>query len=277
MRGLKEGIKMDKRPIGVFDSGLGGLTCVRKILKTMPGEDVIYFGDTGRVPYGTRSRDTIIKYVRQDIRFLEEFDIKMIIIACGTASSAALPWLADEIKTPITGVVEPAVARAVSATKNNKIGVIGTSGTVRSGKYPEYIEKMNKDIQVIQRDCPMFVPLVENGYLDADATREFAREYLEEIKAFGVDTLILGCTHYPLLTKVIKEEMGDSVTLIDSGAAAADYSYEILKERNMLSDKKKGNIRFFVSDGTENFSRLGEMFLDRKIDGSVAMVDIEKY
>lgn len=277
MRGLKEGIKMDKRPIGVFDSGLGGLTCVRKILKTMPGEDVIYFGDTGRVPYGTRSRDTIIKYVRQDIRFLEEFDIKMIIIACGTASSAALPWLADEIKTPITGVVEPAVARAVSATKNNKIGVIGTSGTVRSGKYPEYIEKKNKDIQIIQRDCPMFVPLVENGYLDADATREFAREYLEEIKAFGVDTLILGCTHYPLLTKVIKEEMGDSVTLIDSGAAAADYSYEILKERNMLSDKKKGNIRFFVSDGTENFSRLGEMFLDRKIDGSVAMVDIEKY
>ena len=268
---------MDKRPIGVFDSGLGGLTCVRKILKTMPGEDVIYFGDTGRVPYGTRSRDTIIKYVRQDIRFLEEFDIKMIIIACGTASSAALPWLADEIKTPITGVVEPAVARAVSATKNNKIGVIGTSGTVRSGKYPEYIEKKNKDIQIIQRDCPMFVPLVENGYLDADATREFAREYLEEIKAFGVDTLILGCTHYPLLTKVIKEEMGDSVTLIDSGAAAADYSYEILKERNMLSDKKKGNIRFFVSDGTENFSRLGEMFLDRKIDGSVAMVDIEKY
>lgn len=268
---------MDKRPIGVFDSGLGGLTCVRKILEMMPGEDVIYFGDTGRVPYGTRSRDTIIKYVRQDIRFLEEFDIKMIIIACGTASSAALPWIADEVKNTITGVVEPAVARAVSATKNNKIGVIGTSGTVRSGKYPEHIEKINKDIQVIQRDCPMFVPLVENGYLDTSATREFAREYLEEIKAFGVDTLILGCTHYPLLTKVIGEEMGSNVTLIDSGAAAADYSYEILKERNMLSDKEKGDIRFFVSDGTENFSRLGEMFLERKIEEAVAMVDIEKY
>ncbi len=277
MRGLKEGIKMDKRPIGVFDSGLGGLTCVKEILKMMPGEDVIYFGDTGRVPYGTRSRDTIIKYVRQDIRFLQEFDIKMIIIACGTASSAALPWLADEVKTTITGVVEPAVSRAVSATKNNKIGVIGTGGTVRSGKYPEYIGKMNKDIRVIQKACPMFVPLVENGYLDTSATREFAREYLEEIKQFGADTLILGCTHYPLLTKVIREEMGDGVTLIDSGAAAADYSYEILKEKDMLSDKEKGDIRFFVSDGTENFSRLGEMFLDRKIDESVAMVDIEKY
>ncbi len=268
---------MDKRPIGVFDSGLGGLTCVKEILKIMPGEDVIYFGDTGRVPYGTRGSDTIVKYVRQDIRFLESFDIKTIIIACGTASSAALPWLADEIKTSISGVLEPAVKMAVSKTKNKRIGVIGTSGTVKSGKYPEYIKRINGEIEVIQKACPMFVPLVENGYLDGNATREFAKEYLAEIREFKADTLILGCTHYPLLRKVIQEEMGSGVTLIDSGAAAADYTYDLLKTKNMLSNKEKGEIRYFVSDSTEDFSRLGGMFLNQEIDGKVERIDIEKY
>lgn len=268
---------MDKRPIGVFDSGLGGLTCVKEIMRIMSGEDVIYFGDTGRVPYGTRGADTIVKYVRQDIRFLQSFDIKMIIIACGTASSAALPWLADEITTEITGVVEPAAMLAMKATKNKKIGVLGTAGTIRSGKYPEYIKKLNPEIDVVQKACPMFVPLVENGYAKSDVTRTIAAEYLEDIKAAGVDTLVLGCTHYPLIKDTIREIMGEDVTLIDSGASAANWAYDMLKEREMLSDNKKGKLRYFVSDTTEDFVRLGSLFLEQEICESVERIDIEKY
>ncbi|MBQ7960356.1 MAG: glutamate racemase [Clostridia bacterium] len=268
---------MDNRPIGVFDSGLGGLTCVREIMKTMPGEDVIYFGDTGRVPYGTRSRETLLKYVRQDIRFLETFDIKMIIIACGTASSAALPQINGEFGSEIIGVVEPAAKAAVKATKNKRIGVLGTNGTVKSGKYPEYIKSLCPDAEVFQCACPMFVPLVENGYAQNPVTRIFAQEYLEEIKKQKVDTLILGCTHYPLLKKTIGEIMGDEVTLIDSGAAAANYAFELLKENNRLSEKKNGDYSYFVSDSAEVFAELGGMFLSRPIDGRVAKTDIEKY
>lgn len=268
---------MDKRPIGVFDSGLGGLSCIKEIMKIMPGEDVIYFGDTGRVPYGTRGAETIVKYVRQDIRFLQSFDIKMIIIACGTASSAALPWLADEISTDIIGVVDPAARAAATATRNGKIGVLGTSGTIRSGKYPEQIKRFLPEAQVIQKACPLFVPLVENGFAEREATRLIAEEYLADIKAEGVDTLILGCTHYPLLRGVIGKIVGEGVTLIDSGAAAADSAYECLKSRGMLADRECGSINYFVSDSTEDFGRLGEIFLEKPIGGAVERIDIEKY
>lgn len=268
---------MNRQPIGVFDSGLGGLTCVKEIMKIMPNEDVIYFGDTGRVPYGTRERDTLLKYVRQDIRFLETFDIKMIIIACGTASSAALPWISSEFGTEIIGVVEPAARGAVKATKTGRIGVLGTSGTVKSGKYPEYIKSICPDARVFQKACPMFVPLVENGYTDCDVTRIIAREYLEDIKKSNVDTLILGCTHYPLLKSVIAEIMGDNVTLIDSGAAAADFAFEQMKNRDMLSDKQGSSYNYYVSDSAADFAKLGGMFLSRPIDESVGKVDIEKY
>ncbi len=268
---------MDKRPIGVFDSGLGGLTCVKEIMKIMPGEDVIYFGDTGRVPYGSREKDTLLKYVRQDIRFLETFDIKMIIIACGTASSAALPWISSEFGTEIIGVVEPAAKAAVKATKTGRIGVLGTSGTVKSGKYIEYIKSISPDAEVFQKACPMFVPLVENGYAQSSVTRVFAEEYLAEIKSRDVDTLILGCTHYPLLKSVIGEIMGEGVALIDSGAAAADFALEQLKEKENLNEQKVGNYSYFVSDSAEEFARLGGMFLSRPIEESVAKIDIEKY
>lgn len=268
---------MDKRPIGVFDSGLGGLTCVKEIMKIMPGEDVIYFGDTGRVPYGTRGKETLLKYVRQDIRFLETFDIKMIIIACGTASSAALPWISSEFSTEILGVVEPAAHSAVKATKTKRIGILGTSGTIKSGKYPEYIKSICPDAQVFQKACPMFVPLVENGYADSRVTRIIAEEYLAEIKENNVDTLILGCTHYPLLKSVIGEIMGEDVTLIDSGAAAADFAFEQLKSRDMLSDKIGGNYNYYVSDSTADFAKLGGMFLTRPIDENVGKIDIERY
>ena len=268
---------MDKRPIGVFDSGMGGLTCVKEVMKVMPGENVIYFGDTGRLPYGSRGADTIVKYVRQDIRFLRTFDIKMIIIACGTASSAALPWLADELDTDVLGGVEPAVKRAAAATKNGRIGVLGTAGTVRSGKYVEYIKNIDSGISVFQKACPMFVPLVENGYSSSEVTRIIAKEYLDEVKAAGVDTLILGCTHYPLLKNVIRGIMGDGVTLIDSGAAAADYAYEKLRGADMLSGEKSGTVKYFVSDTVDGFEQLGGMFLEQPISGSVERIDIEKY
>ena len=268
---------MDNRAIGVFDSGLGGLTCVREIMKIMPHENVVYFGDTGRVPYGSRGKDTLLKYVRQDIRFLETFDIKMIIIACGTASSAALPWISSEFGTEIIGVVEPAAKAAVKATNTKRIGVLGTGGTVKSRKYIEYIKSICPDAEVFQKACPMFVPLVENGYADKDVTRFFAEEYLSEIKEKDVDTLILGCTHYPLLKRVIGEIMGDSVTLIDSGAAAANFALECLESKNGLNGESGSDYSYFVSDSAETFTELGGMFLSRPIEGKVNKIDIEKY
>ncbi len=268
---------MDNRPIGVFDSGLGGLSCIREVMRIMPNEDVIYFGDTGRVPYGSRSQETLVKYVKQDIRFLRTFDIKMIIIACGTASSAVLPWISDELDTKIMGVVEPASQAAVDATKSGRIGVLGTSATVKYGKYVEDIKKLKPDSDVFQKACPMFVPLVENGYADKEVTDIIAREYLTELKEKDVDTLILGCTHYPLLKEKIQRIMGDKVSLIDSGAAAAEGAYRWLKSADMLNNKQFGSYKYFVSDSTDDFTKLGSMFLNKTISESVEKIDIERY
>lgn len=268
---------MDNRAIGVFDSGLGGLTCVKKVIEIMPNEDIIYFGDTGRVPYGTRSPETIVKYVRQDINFLESFDIKFIIIACGTASSAALPSIRSEIGTDIIGVVEPAATAAVKNSKNGRIGVIGTSGTIKSGKYLQKIKKLNPDAEVFSRACPMFVPLVENGYTKGEVAHLIAKEYLTELKEKEVDTLIMGCTHYPLLRSEIQEIMGDGVALIDAGAEAALAAKETLLEKGLLSGKASGTAQYYVSDTVQGFSELGSVFLDKQIEGSVHKIDIEKY
>ena len=244
----------------------------------MPGEDIIYFGDTGRVPYGTRGRETVIKYVRQDIRFLRSFDIKFIIIACGTASSAALPHIIQDYGIGMAGVVEPAAGEAVLKTKNGRIGVLGTAGTIASGKYPETISAISPDIEVVQKACPLFVPLVENGYTDGEAARIIAAEYLESIKAYGVDTIILGCTHYPLLSGIIYDIMGDKINLIDSGACAAKRALDTLKEKDMLSGRaEKGEQKYFVSDSIQNFSDIGSMFMGHRIKGNVKKIDIEEY
>lgn len=267
---------MDKRPIGIFDSGLGGLTCVKEVLRLMPNEDVIYFGDTGRVPYGTRSRDTILKYTRQDIKFLRRFDVKYIIIACGTASSAALPLIEKDYSVEIEGVVKPASSEAVAATKNGKVAVLGTAGTVRSGKYAEVIESLDKGVQVFQKACPMFVPLVENGYTSGKITEEIAKEYLAPVMEFGADTIILGCTHYPILQDVIRKTVGDGVTLINSGAAAARHTKERLAELDLCTDSSaRGTAHYFVSDMADGFAELGGMFLEREIDAQVEYIDIE--
>ena len=269
---------MDNRAIGIFDSGLGGLTCVKKVMEIMPNENIIYFGDTGRVPYGTKSKETIIKYVRQNINFLETFDIKFIIIACGTASSAALPNIQDEIKTEVIGVLEPTCREAIAVTKNGKIGVIGTQGTINSGKYLETINRINPDTEVYSTACPMFVPLVENGYTEGEVARIIVEEYLAPVKEKGVDTLIMGCTHYPLLRKEIQKFMGDDVRLIDSGAAAAvEAKMHLQKSGSLCGLQNTGTAKYYVSDTVVGFEELGSAFLDKHIEGSVHKIDIEKY
>lgn len=269
---------MDNRSIGVFDSGLGGLTSVKAIMELFPNESITYFGDTGRVPYGTRSKETILKYTHSDIRFLLSHDVKMIVIACGTASSAALPHIKEEYGVPIYGVVDAGVYEAVRVTKNKKIGIIGTSATIKSGAYQRYIKEYDESIQTFGRACPLFVPLVENGHFDTKVTELVIEEYLSDIKAEGVDTLILGCTHYPLLEKAIARFMGDGVKLISPGQEVAKFLRKKLNNSLRHSDEKdKEQYHFYVSDSVEGFEELGSIFLETKIDGQVRKIDIEKY
>lgn len=257
---------MDNRPIGVFDSGLGGLTAVKQLTDVMPSEDIIYFGDTGRVPYGSKSRETIIRYTRDDINFLLAHNIKIIIAACGTASSVALPHMED-FGVKVIGVLEPACRAALKRSKNGKIGVIGTVGTIKSDKYAQIINELNPEAQVFSAACPMFVPLVENGYANSEVARMIAADYLTSLKNEGVDTLILGCTHYPLLEGVIGDIMGNEVQLISSGREAACYAKNLLTKDDLLTDRKtEGRCEFFVSDSTESFAELGGVFLGREID-----------
>lgn len=266
---------MKNRPIGVFDSGLGGLTTVREIQRIMPGEDIIYFGDTGRVPYGNRSRETIIRYTKDDIDFLLKHDIKLIIAACGTASSVALPYLYDEYEVKLMGVLESTCKKAVKVTKNGRIGVIGTAGTIKSGKYTEIIKTLSDGVEVFSNPCPMFVPLVENGYANSDAARLIAKDYLTPLKNEKVDTLILGCTHYPLLTEVISDIMGEGVTLLSPGALAAESAREYLLGKDLLSDRKDGGkSEFYVSDSVDNFAALGSTFLGSPIETQVHLTEM---
>ena len=230
---------MDNRAIGVFDSGLGGLTAVRQLHRIMPDEHIIYCGDTGRVPYGTRSRQTIINYTRQDTAFLCSHDIKAIVVACGTVSSVALGTVKTENTIPMVGVVKPSCYTAMKLTKSNRVGIIGTKGTIHSGSYEAMLHTLDPSVHTIARACPLFVPLVENGRFSPDdpVVQLVVEEYLAEIRDFGVDTLIMGCTHYPLLRAAIRAYLGDEVALIDPGAEAADYV------RTFLEPAEPGNGR----------------------------------
>lgn len=269
---------MDNRYIGVFDSGLGGLTAVKELMTLLPNENIVYFGDTGRVPYGTKSNETILKYVQSDIRFLQTFDLKLIVAACGTASAIALPVLQNSYDIPVMGVLQAAANAALEATKNKKIGIIGTQSTINSDAYHKFIAQKDSSVFTISRACPLFVPLVENGYTDNEVARLVAVDYLKPIRKEGVDTLILGCTHYPLLKKTIQEVMGDKVALIDPGEQAAHYVKRYLEEKRHLSGEKQAEqYQFFASDSVESFADLGSLFLERAIDGKVAKIEIEKY
>jgi len=269
---------MQKKAIGVFDSGLGGLTAVREMLRILPGEDIIYFGDTGRVPYGSKSNDTISRYALQDARFLKSMGVKMIVAACGTVSSVA-PDLSEELGLPYTGVVYPTCFSAIHATKNGRIGVIGTAATIKSHSYKNRIEKKYPEVIVIEQACPLFVPLVENGMTDPDdeIVRLTVSRYLKVMQENDVDTIILGCTHYPLLSEAIAREMGPGVTLIDSGKETALYTKKILEENGLISDSTEGNQRYFVSDTPADFEKYAEIFLRRNINHKVEQISIEEY
>lgn len=270
---------MDSRPIGVFDSGVGGLTALRELRRILPGEEFIYFGDTGRVPYGPKGRETILRYARQDVAFLRSFDPKAVIIACGTVSANALGELTVENSLPIFGVVAPAARAAVRATRNKKVGLIGTSASIRSGAYEREIAALDPTVTVTAKACPLFVPLVENGrFRPGDRVAELVvEEYLAPVKEVGVDTLVLGCTHYPLLAELIGRFMGENVTLIDTGAVCAAAAAKTLGEKELLSGGQAGAFRCFVSDAPQDFAALASIFLGERVDGDVERVEIEKY
>lgn len=270
---------MDSRPIGVFDSGVGGLTALRELRRILPGEEFIYFGDTGRVPYGPKGRETILRYARQDVAFLRSFDPKAVIIACGTVSANALGELTVENSLPIFGVVAPAARAAVRATRNKKVGLIGTSASIRSGAYEREIAALDPTVTVTAKACPLFVPLVENGrFRPGDQVAELVvEEYLAPVKEAGVDTLVLGCTHYPLLAELIGRFMGENVTLIDTGAVCAAAAAKTLGEKELLSGGQAGAFRCFVSDAPQDFAALASIFLGERVDGDVERVEIEKY
>lgn len=271
---------MDKRPIGVFDSGLGGITAVRELKNIMPNENIIYFGDTSRVPYGTRSKETIRKYSAQDIKFLLGKDVKMIVAACGTVSTNIDKDITCDLPVHFTGVLQPAVTSACKSTKNKKIGIIATSATIKTRAYETEIRKIIPEIEIAQNACHMFVPLIENGYIDrnCEVTKIIANEYLKPIVEKGVDTLILGCTHYPIIKDLIQDIVSKDTTLIDPGVEVANYVKEYLTSNNMLNNsKKRGHCKFFVSDNIESFQSNASVFLDENISGEVEIVDIDKY
>lgn len=270
---------MSAQPIGVFDSGLGGLTAVKQLRAIMPHENIVYFGDTGRVPYGNRSVGTIRRYAAQDANFLLSNNVKMVIAACGTVSSAA-PEVGENLPVPYTGVIAPTARAAAQATKNGRIGVIGTRATILSCSYKKEIEKINSDIKVFQKECPLFVPIVEEGFISLDdpIARLTVERYLEVLKKEKVDTIILGCTHYPILKAVIGEYVGSDVKLIDSGKETAIYAETLLREKGLLNEsREEGECKFFVSDRTEGFSDIASIFLHSNIGENVSRVDIQHY
>lgn len=270
---------MDNRPIGVFDTGLGGLTAVKEIMKVLPNESIVYFGDTGRVPYGTRSKETIIKYTYQDIKFLLSKNIKAIVIACGTVSSVAINEAKNASTVPLIGVLESAVNSAVKATKNGNIGVLGTTATINSMAYEKALLSINNSLKITNKACPLFVPLVENGYFNEDNQISYlvAKEYLEPLIKADVDTVILGCTHYPLLINIISKIMKKNVSLIDAGEQTALTLTKMLAQQDMCCQKSEGEYSYFVSDCTENFIKNAEIFLQNNLKGKVEKIDIELY
>ena len=275
---------MDRNaPIGVFDSGIGGLTVAREIMRQMPQERIVYFGDTARVPYGSKSQDTVLRYSRQIIRFLKTQGVKAIVIACNTASACALETVKQELDIPIIGVIYAGARTAAEATHNGKIGVIGTEATIRSGIYTREMQKLRPDIEVIGKPCPLFVPLVEAGYVDHSApdkqeiTKLVIAQYLTEIRDAGVDTLILGCTHYPLIKTMIGEFMGRNVVLVDPAKTAAHHLERILSERGLKADHPAGQAHFYVSDAPDGFVQTADLFLGEYKGGEVEQIAIDKY
>lgn len=266
-------------PIGVFDSGVGGLTVAREIMRQMPKEKIVYFGDTARVPYGSKSRSTIVRYTKQIVHFLETKQVKAIVIACNTASAYALEEAQKECKVPIIGVVKAGAKQAALTTSNGKIGVIGTVGLVESKLYTKYIHEHNEAAQVFGKACPLFVPLVEEGWTKDPVTQEVATRYLSPLMDTGIDTLIMGCTHYPLLRSMIGSIMGDSVTLVNPAYETAVELGQLLEENDMCNDGKDPeplHHEFYVSDAAERFMAFANSILPYDVD-TTKQISIEEY
>ncbi len=253
-------------PIGIFDSGIGGLTVAKRIIAMLPNENIVYFGDSARVPYGSKSNETVIEYSLQDAQFLISKNVKLIIVACNTASSIAINKLKERFTIPIIGMIEPGTQLALKSTKNGRIGVIGTDATINNKAYSSELNRIENNLEIIEKPCPLFVPIAEEGWLDHEATKLIAKEYLQDLIDFGVDTVILGCTHYPLLSGVIQEVMGEDVTLIDSGMAASLEVEDYLNGRGVRNDSNQlGTLEFYVSDLPAKFKAVAERFLGTEV------------
>ena len=277
---MTEHCDLNHAPIGVFDSGVGGLTVAREIMRQIPDERIVYFGDTARVPYGSKSPNTIIRYSRQIIRFLRTKNVKAIVVACNTASAFALETIKPELDIPIIGVVKPGAKVAAQTTQNGKIGVIGTEGTIRSEIYTKTIHRENKDAQVMGRACPLFVPLVEEGWIKDPVTVAVAERYLQPFKESDIDTLILGCTHYPLLRSTVREIMGEGVNLVNPAYETAVELRRLLSEQGIANDGKtkdgEEKYQFYVSDAAEKFMQFANSILLYDIE-QTQLIPIEEY
>lgn len=278
----EQNVSMENRktaPVGVFDSGVGGLTVAREISRQLPNENIVYFGDTARVPYGSKSQNTIIRFSEQIIRFLKTKDVKAIVIACNTASALALDAVRDEFDLPIMGVVIPGARAAVEATKNRIVGVVGTDATVQSGMYTKVIHGMAPDISVIEKACPLFVPLVEEGFKEHPVTGEIIEYYLESMRSTDIDAMILGCTHYPLLRSRIREYMGDKIQIVNPAYETAMDLKRLLKEQGMANDgatPQHSRYSFYVSDAAEKFRRFANTVMPFDVP-TTNVVNIEEY
>jgi len=251
-----------ERAIGVFDSGVGGLTVLRELRKQIPGESIVYLGDTARVPYGTKSSPTVLRYAHEAARFLLAQRVKLLVVACNTASAVALDELSDRYQVPVVGVIEPGARRALEVTRNGRIGVIGTEGTIRSGAYERALRTARSDIEVLSAACPLFVPLAEEGWARHEIARLAAREYLASLLMQGIDTLVLGCTHYPLLKQTLREVAGPGVALVDSARETAKAVASRLKDHQLLHRSSAASQPlYFVTDIPDRFKRVGGSFL----------------
>jgi len=256
------------RPIGIFDSGIGGLTVVKEVIKQLPNEEIVYFGDTARLPYGNKSSETVIKFSLENTKFLLNFGVKFIIVACNTSSSLALPTLRRRFKIPFLGVITPAVREATRITSNGRIGIIGTRATVESNSYQRQIMRINPKFSSFVKACPLFVPLAEEGWTDNEVTTKVAREYLSPLLKKDIDTLILGCTHYPLLKGVVAKVMGKRINYVDSASETANQAKKLLAKASLCANgrKNQARCRFYVSDEPAVFKKVGRRFLGRSIE-----------
>lgn len=261
----------EERPIGVFDSGIGGLTVVHALMDRLPHESLLYFGDTARVPYGPKSRETVTRFSVENVELLAGYGVKAVVVACNTATAFALPILRERFPVPVIGVIEPGARAAVAATRSGRIGVIGTHGTVASGAYQDALRRLSDELRVVARPCPLFVPFAEEGWTDHPAARLVAEEYLAPFPGEGIDALILGCTHYPLLKTVIGEVLGGDVRLIDSAEETAREVAHMLARRGLERGDGLPTHRYLVSDLPDQFLRVGQRFLGKRI-GSVEVV-----